>query len=210
MAGRRQRTAVGAAIVLGLWLPLGSLAHQPVGQRAEPVVAGAAAQLPVIRDAPDFTLIDQEGHGLRLADLRGRVVLISFVYLSCPGACPLITQRMAVLYQQLTSAHLAPDRVRLLSITVDPQRDERSALARYARAIGADGPGWRFLRESPQRLRPVLTAFDEWAKLLPDGEVDHPARLHLIDGRRRVREIYSLAFFDPAQALVDIEGLLRE
>jgi cytochrome oxidase Cu insertion factor (SCO1/SenC/PrrC family) len=170
MAGRRQRTAVGAAIVLGLWLPLGSLAHQPVGQRAEPVVAGAAAQLPVIRDAPDFTLIDQEGHGLRLADLRGRVVLISFVYLSCPGACPLITQtqRMAVLYQQLTSAHLAPDRVRLLSITVDPQRDERSALARYARAIGADGRMAVPPREPatpparPHRLRRVGEAVARW------------------------------------------------
>jgi protein SCO1 len=210
MTCHRRRAAVAAALVLGLAPPLASLAHQPASSRRAEPVAGTAARLPVIRESPDFTLIDQEGHRLRLADLRGRVVLISFVYLSCPGACPLITQRMAVLYQQLIRARLVPEQVRLLSITVDPQRDDRPALARYARSIGADGPGWRFLRDSPQHLRPVLAAFDEWAKPLPDGKVDHPARLHLVDGRRRVREIYSVGFFDPSQALIDIEGLLQE
>jgi protein SCO1/2 len=56
----------------------------------------------------------------------------------------------------------------------------------------------------------VLAAFDEWTRPRPGGEIDHPARLHLIDARGRVREIYSLGFFDAGQALLDINALLRE
>jgi len=166
--------------------------------------------LAVIRPAPDFTLLDAEGQPLRLADLGGRVVLLSFVYTSCPSACPLITQRMAVLQQRLTEARLFPTRVSFVSITVDPERDTADVLARYARSFGANGVGWRFLRESPDRVRPALAAYDEWTKRLPNGEIDHPARLYLIDQRGRVREIYALALFDERQALLDIETLLRE
>jgi len=71
-------------------------------------------------------------------------------------------------------------------------------------------PGWHFLRDEPARLAPVLAAYDEWTHLLPSGELDHPARLHLIDGAGRVREIYSLAFFDEEQAFLDIAALERK
>ena len=57
-------------------------------------------------------------------------------------------------------------------------------------------------------LAPVLGAYHEWTKTLTDGEIDHPARVYLIDAGGRIREIYSLAFFDPRQALIDIRSLL--
>jgi cytochrome oxidase Cu insertion factor (SCO1/SenC/PrrC family) len=50
----------------------------------------------------------------------------------------------------------------------------------------------------------VLKAYDEWTKLLPKGELDHPARVYLIDQKGNIREIYSLAFFNEKQALIDI------
>lgn len=117
---------------------------------------------------------------------------------------------MALLQSRLRAAGLFPSRVVLLSVTVDPERDSVAALARYARAFAADRDGWRFLRESPERLRPVLGAYDEWTKPLSGGEIDHPARLYLIDARGRVREIYGLSFFDPRQAFLDIRALLQE
>ncbi len=95
-------------------------------------------------------------------------------------------------------------------MTVDPERDSASALARHAAHFGAESDGWRFLREEPERLQPVLSAYGEWTRPLPDGEMDHPARVYLIDPAGRVREIYSLSFFDERQALVDIRALLRE
>jgi protein SCO1/2 len=208
--GRRALVAAGLAGVLLLGgEPRRAWPHGPPADRpAGPYTSGPS--LAVIRPAPDFGLVDSGGGGVRLADLRGRVVLLAFVYTSCPAACPLITQRMAALHRRLQAAGWLPTRVVLLSVTVDPERDSPAVLARYARSFRADPQGWRFLREDPVRLGPVLAAWDEWTRALPGGEIDHPARLHLIDGRGRVREIYSLALFDERQAFLDIQTLLRE
>jgi cytochrome oxidase Cu insertion factor (SCO1/SenC/PrrC family) len=117
---------------------------------------------------------------------------------------------MALLQSRLRETRLFPSRVGLLSVTIDPERDSPAALARYAKAFSADLHGWSFLRENAELLRPVLAAYDEWTKPLPGGEIDHPARLYLIDPQRRVREIYSLSLFDEHQAFLDIRALLRE
>jgi len=156
------------------------------------------APMPAIRMAPDFAL-----DGVRLSGLRGRPVLIAFIYTSCTSACPLLSLRMARLQKKLIAARLPAV---LLSVTVDPQRDDAKKLALFARGFGAR-PGWHFLRDEPARLAPVLAAYDEWTQVLPSGELDHPARLHLIDAAGRVREIYSLAFFDEEQAFLDIAAL---
>ncbi|HXM76678.1 MAG TPA: SCO family protein, partial [Thermoanaerobaculia bacterium] len=85
-----------------------------------------------------------------------------------------------------------------------------AVLARYASDLGADPLGWRFLRDTAEVLAPVLGAYHEWTKVLPEGEIDHPARVYLIDAGGRIREIYSLAFFDPRQALIDIRSLVAQ
>jgi protein SCO1/2 len=167
-------------------------------------------RLPLIKPAPDFVLVDTSGRPTRLSELRGHVVLISFIYTACTSACPLLTQRMALLRKRLTRAGVGADRTTLLSITVDPGRDSTEALGRYAAHFGAASEGWRFLREEPARLQPVLAAYDEWTRRQPDGEIDHPARLYLVDRKGAIREIYSLAFFDERQAFLDIQALLGE
>jgi protein SCO1/2 len=166
-------------------------------------------KLAVIRQAPDFTLPDTAGRAVQLSALRGRVVLISFIYTTCTDACPLLTQRMVLLRERLEGEGLGPN-TEFLSVTVDPVRDTVDALAQYAARFGAASDRWRFVRDSPEQLRPVLTAYDEWTQLLPKGDIDHPARLHLIDAEGRVREIYSLEFFDQRQAFLDIQALVRE
>ncbi len=56
----------------------------------------------------------------------------------------------------------------------------------------------------------MLTAYHQWTRRQDDGEIDHPARIYLIDAGGHIREIYSLSFFDERQALVDILALLGE
>ncbi len=182
-------------------------AHEQKARRAPSL--SESPHLAVIRHAPDFSLIDVGGRQVRLADLRGCVVLLAFIYTGCQAACPLLSHRMALLQARLAKAGLSADRVQLLSVTVDPEYDTAAVLARYASDFNAKA-GWLFLRESPERLSPVLTAYDEWSKRLANGELDHPARLHLIDAAGRVREIYSLAFFDERQAYLDIVALHGE
>jgi cytochrome oxidase Cu insertion factor (SCO1/SenC/PrrC family) len=116
---------------------------------------------------------------------------------------------MSVLQTSLAQSGLLPERAALFSVTVDPARDSAEVLARYARKFDAR-PGWFFLREAPEKIRPVLAAYDEWTRAAPNGDVDHPARVYLIDPAGRIREIYSLAFFDPRQALIDIQAVDKE
>jgi protein SCO1/2 len=117
---------------------------------------------------------------------------------------------MEYVQRELKAAGLFGQQAVMLSMTIDPETDSAAALAAYARQYGADPAGWRFLRESEDKTKPVLKAYDEWTKKLPKGETDHPARVYLIDSRGNIREIYSLAFFNEKQALIDIQALVAE
>lgn len=96
----------------------------------------------------------------------------------------------------------------MVSVTVDPETDTAPVLENYARSYGADRSGWKFLREAPPKIKVTLKAYDEWTRRLPKGDLDHPARVYLIDQQGDIREIYSLAFFNEKQALLDIRKLL--
>jgi protein SCO1/2 len=135
---------------------------------------------------------------------------MSFIYTSCATACPLLTQQMALLQVRLKDAGTGGDRVHFLSVTVDPRRDSADRLAQYTQRFGVDPEMWQFLRGGLEQLSPVLAAYDEWTRGLANGEIDHPARLYLIDRWGQIREIYSLAFFDERQVFQDIQALLRE
>jgi protein SCO1 len=211
----------GAGIVifaLALAISAGAWAHEKRDQgKPAPASVGSDAfalsmrpSLSVIAPAPEFALRDPAGNVVRLSDARGRVVLVAFIYTSCTTTCPILGHQMAALQKRLKGEKLLPGRVMLLSVTVDPARDSAPVLARYASALGADPAGWGFLRDTAEALAPVLGAYQEWTKAMPDGEIDHPARLYLIDADGRIREIYSLSFFDPRQALIDIRMLAGE
>src|SRR5262245_26459050 len=58
------------------------------------ISSSSAADLAVLRDAPPFALKDQDDKPLRLGDLRGKVVLVSFIFTTCSGSCPATTSRM--------------------------------------------------------------------------------------------------------------------
>ena len=201
-----------AAWLLAAVLVAGSapvMAHEPAAPRPAVSPLTATPYLAVVKPAPNFALNDTAGRVVRLSELRGRVVLVSFIYTRCTTACPLLTARLGVLHRRAQT--LAPAaRPILLSITVDPARDSAAELARYAARFDASGPGWRFLREEPVSLAPVLHAWGEWTRLANDGELDHPARIFLVDRAGRIREIYSLAFFDERQAWLDVRALLRD
>jgi protein SCO1/2 len=201
MNRRRSLACIGLAAAWSL--PLGSTAA------ADPAVS-ANPTLSMIARAPDFTLRDPAGKPVRLTEYRGRVVLLAFVFTSCPHVCPLISKQMAALQQRLKQEQLFGVKAAMLSVTVDPATDTPAVLSEYAKSYGADASGWRFLREDPAKLDPVLSAYDEWTKLLPKGEIDHPARVYLIDAAGNIREIYSLAFFNDKQALLDMKKLLSE
>ena len=197
-------------VLLFLAFVISSTAPEVWAQSPSDGAVSANPSLSVIARAPEFTLRDPTGKPVRLADYQGRVVLLAFVFTTCPGVCPLISKQMQALQQALKQERLFGTKANLLSVTVDPETDTAAVLTEYAKSYGADPAGWRFLRETPERTKPVLQAYDEWTKLLPKGELDHPARVYLIDRKGNIREIYSLAFFNEKQALMDMKKLVLE
>jgi protein SCO1/2 len=94
--------AYWASIVLAAFLSaaIGASAHevpQSVPTGASALAIARHPSLAVIKAAPDFTLLDSADRRLRLSELRGRVVLLSFIYTSCATTCPLLTYRMGLL-----------------------------------------------------------------------------------------------------------------
>ena len=174
-------------------------------------VAAEPSRLAVIRPAPDFALTTQDGGTLKMADLKGKVCLVSFVFTTCNGTCPATTHRMGQVQAALKEAGLAKDdRVRLLSITLDPARDTPEVLRKYMELYDADPAGWTFLTGDKERVAKVIADWGMWAKPAANGQLDHPSRVFLVDKQGRVREIYNLSFFKAAWVLDDVRLLLKE
>lgn len=195
-------------VVVSAFLIPSVISH--AGEGADDRALSSNPSLSVIGKAPTFTLLDTSGKTVRLADYRDQVVLLAFVFTSCPGVCPIISRQMALLQRALKESHVFGREASMVSVTVDPETDTAPVLEKYASTYGADPSGWKFLREAPPKVKETLKAYDEWTKRLPKGDLDHPARVYLIDRQGDIREIYSLAFFNERQAKLDILALLEE
>jgi protein SCO1/2 len=77
-------------------------------------------RLPTLGAAPEFALTSQDGGEVTLASLRGEVIAVTFIYTSCPDVCPLLTDKMARIQDELGSDF--GSKVAFVSITTDPER----------------------------------------------------------------------------------------
>jgi protein SCO1/2 len=169
-----------------------------------PSLAGAPADA---EPAPPFRLIDQDGNPLALGDLRGKLVLLDFVYTRCPGPCPILTG----LHVDLQRA-LGPDaraRLRFVSISLDPARDTPAALREYAAKHGADLSGWSFLTGPPDDVAKVLAAYGVGSARDADGSIAHLVITFLIDGEGRIARRYVGLEHDVDELKRDAEALAR-
>ncbi len=108
---------------------------------------------PVMFELPDFELVRADGTPFRRADLAGHVWVVSFFFTSCPSTCPRVTRAMKSLAERY-DAHDLP--VRLLSISVDPERDTPEVLARYGETVGADPARWTFVTGPKEAVYDLL------------------------------------------------------
>ena len=136
--------------------------------------AAAAKPSPFVRSqheysVPEATLRDQAGRPFPMSELLGASgpVAVNFIFTTCTTICPVMTATFAQLGRELGPD---ADRVRLVSITIDPEHDTPAVLAEYATRFGAK-PGWSFLTGSPQDVERVLRAFDAW----PGSKASHRA-----------------------------------
>ena len=169
-----------------------------------------ASRLADIGPAPRTVLVDAAGRPFDLASLKGKAVLVSFVYTTCTGVCPVTTQALVRIQEALQEAKLWGKSVEFVSISLDPQRDTPEVLTQYARLFKADPTAWHFLTGPPRQVDWVINAWGMWARTVPSGALDHPSRIFLLDPRGHQREIYNLEFLNADTVLADVRGLVSE
>jgi protein SCO1/2 len=166
------------------------------------------ARLPVVGPAPQFALTAETGKRVALADLRGKVLAVTFIYATCTDTCPLLTAKMAEIQRRL-GRDFGP-RVRFVSITVDPEVDTPEVLRGYAKAHGANAEGWSFLTGTRGEIAEVLRRYGVYARKNESGGVDHLFLTSLIDRSGMLRVQYLGVRFDPDEMQRDLENLLHE
>ena len=168
----------------------------------------AGQQLPKIASAPEFALTSQDGKQIALADLRGKVVAVTFIFTLCSATCPVLTPMMSMVQDRL-----GPDfgtKVAFVSITVDPDRDTPDVLKLYAQMHGADVAGWSFLTGPPTVIQDLTRRYGVFASKTANGDIEHSFLTSIIDRRGILRVQYLGVRFDPEEFRRDLVSLLRE
>jgi protein SCO1/2 len=158
--------------------------------------------------ARDFSLTDHTGQHRMLADFRGKVVVLFFGYLHCPDVCPTTLSELAVALEKIGAQ---ANKVQVLFVTVDPERDTPSLLAQYVPSFNAS-----FLGLYGTSAQTALTAQEFKIVYEKHGEgsnyaVDHSAGTYVYDPSGRLRLFVrhghgAEVFAHDIQALLNAQG----
>ena len=183
--------------------------------------------------APDFELLNQDGSRVSMDDMRGRVVVLTFLYTSCPDVCPIVTSQLRDV-QTALGPHA--DGAEFVAMSVDPERDTVEAARDYLERWGL-GEGWQYLVGERSELEDLWATYyvspiesnsdgvpatpsSTGERTATGGATDklgariaerylviHSAPVYLIDreGRRRVAHTMPL---EPEKIAEDVERLL--
>lgn len=159
------------------------------------VTALAALALPVHAEADGFAanfdgaaLLDQDGRHFSFGPLAGKVLLVNFVYTGCSTVCPVQTRALAEV--QATLSRAVRERVRFVSVSIDPLQDTPAALRAFAKRMGADLAGWSFVTGRPAD---VVQIAQRLRLFRPEGKRpdDHTTSLWAADARGRLVQRYA-------------------
>jgi len=196
------RIALIIGLVVGLSLFYGRYLNRMLPKPELPVFA-------TIRE--DLTATERSGRQVRFSELKGKVVVAAYLYTQCPHGCAAVTAQL----QKLNQEFATHPGLQLLSVAIQPERDNVALLKAYAEAVGAtEKSPWWFITGERQKLWDFMTQevgmtpakvipVDE--RITPDDEYEHDLRIALIDEQGRVRGYY--AVFHPQ---TEIASLMAE
>ncbi len=171
-------------ISLSAAVPILILAGVFLRGRARPPISN-----PPLWELPDFSYSATTSAGpttVSKSSLTGRPWLADFIFADCGGPCPLMTKKMAALQKSL------PPEVRLVTFTVDPDRDTLRALQDYASRYGADAKRWFFVRPEESDLNKLMRegfrlALNKDPAFPLETRITHSTKFVLVDAEGRVR-----------------------
>ena len=162
--------------------------------------------------APEFMLRGLDGETVSLADLRGKVVILWFIYTRCPDVCPLHSEALASIQEQVNQTPMR-ELVQFITITTDPEQDTVELLKKYGLTHGLDPINWTMLTsgpEEPSATRELAEKYGLKFTLGEDGYQMHGVVTHLIDKSGNLRARYHGLKFNPTNLIVHINALSND
>jgi len=192
----------------------GSAALQaPAGAAASAI--GATHEPQPGEKVPDFAFINQDGNRIHLSSFRGDALLVTFIYTRCPYPeyCPLLSKNFARVYAATGKSRPA-SRVRLLSVSFDPEHDTPAALKRYAETFRqtAGGPvfdRWEFAAPPAKELKDVANFFGLYFSGTGD-QIVHSMSTTVISPEGIVSKWYRDSAWAPSDLVADATATLRD
>jgi protein SCO1/2 len=156
----------------------------------------------------DFRLTDHKGKVRTLADFRGKVVVMFFGYTQCPDVCPTTMMEMTAVLQQLGAD---AQRVQMLFVTVDPERDTRELLSNYVPAFDPSFLGlYGDLETTARTAKEFRVFYQKQPGSTPTGyTVDHTAGSYVFDTQGKVR-LFARYGDGGANLVADLRTLLKQ
>jgi protein SCO1 len=184
-----------------------------IGEAPLPPDAPAPRATPILEvgsAAPDAQFVDQHARPRRLADWRGRVVAVTFVYTRCPlpDFCPLMDRNFAAVQRAFTQDTSLAGRFHLLSVSFDPEHDTPDVLATHARKAGADPATWTWLTGARNEVERFASAFG--VSIIREDktnrEIVHNLRTIVIDRDGKIAKIFNGNEWKPEELLAALRA----
>tara|TARA_Y100001970_G_scaffold229215_1_gene284271 strand:+ start:15 stop:611 length:597 start_codon:yes stop_codon:yes gene_type:complete len=139
--------------------------------------------LNVVSSAPSFELANFNGDIFTDDNFKDKITILSFVFTSCPDACPIMSENFSILQERFKNSDL----IQFVSITVDPEYDSNDILKAFSEKYSNDS-NWYFLRGEIDYISTLSEkGFFLPALNLPAG---HSTRFVLIDNQKNIRKYY--------------------
>ncbi len=167
---------------------------------------------PIDKKAPVFELQDINGHAMRLAGFRDKVIVLHFVYTRCPDVCPLHAERIAEIQEMINQTPMK-DQVQFISVTTDPENDTPENLSDYGPSHGLDPVNWVFLTSGPGRptaTRELAERYGHKFTLTKEGYQMHGVVTHVIGREGRWRANFHGMNFNPTNLVLFVNALVND
>ncbi len=150
-------------------------------------------------------LVDQKGNRFNRHQLKGKTVLLNFIYTNCPGPCPIQTSQLLALQKQLTPEEYK--KLHILSVSVDPATDTPVRLGNYAKAHGVSLDNWTFVTGPNEMVSNFITSFGADVTISKDNTITHSLYMYLIGKDGDVWQSYPKA--NTKRLLIDMRNAHR-
>lgn len=208
--GWRLRVLAGALVATGA--DSAALAHGPA-ELAEELRNREAYFQQVDQPTPEFALQDADGNPVRLADIRGKIVVLHFIYATCPDFCPLHADKIAEVQGMVADAGMT-ESVQFLSVTTDPETDTPEMLREYGPRHGLDPTNWVFLTipadAAEDTTRRLAESFGHKFTLAENDYQVHGVVTHVIDRDGQWRANFHSLKFESVNLVTYVNSLVND